>query len=170
MDHWSSVLIPYGGKGWLGSTPERRRPQIRGFRAGGSLAVASSTPATQPPPLPGFVGPPSIANQPRLQAENCEWGQEEPRWNVAIECRCQTRRAGRDGRRPSQKPPSAANCCHFVAAKPLRPLQPFYSHLAPQGLAGLPVIGHWSFDSSHWFPDSNLWTRVTRDGAKRSQF
>jgi hypothetical protein len=33
--------------GWLGSTPEERRPQIRGFRAGGSLAVASSTPATQ---------------------------------------------------------------------------------------------------------------------------
>jgi hypothetical protein len=34
-------------RGWLGSTPEGRRPQIRGFRAGGSLAVASSTPATQ---------------------------------------------------------------------------------------------------------------------------
>jgi hypothetical protein len=33
--------------GWLGSTPEGRRPQIRGFRAGGSLAVASSTPATR---------------------------------------------------------------------------------------------------------------------------
>src|SRR5271157_2053532 len=33
--------------GWLGATPEGRRPQIRGFRAGGSLAVASSTPATQ---------------------------------------------------------------------------------------------------------------------------
>jgi|SRR5271157_1293520 len=34
--------------GWLGSTPEGRRPQIRGLRAGGSLAIASSTPATQP--------------------------------------------------------------------------------------------------------------------------
>jgi hypothetical protein len=34
-------------RAWLGSTPERRRPQIRGFRAGGSLAVANSTPATQ---------------------------------------------------------------------------------------------------------------------------
>ena len=34
-------------QGWLGSTPAGRRPQIRGFRAGGSLAVASSTPATQ---------------------------------------------------------------------------------------------------------------------------
>jgi len=33
-------------QGWLGSTPEGRRPQIRGWRAGGSLAVASSTPAT----------------------------------------------------------------------------------------------------------------------------
>src|SRR5208283_3883934 len=33
-------------QGWLGSTPEGRRPQIRGRRAGGSLAVASSTPAT----------------------------------------------------------------------------------------------------------------------------
>ncbi len=33
-------------QGWLGSTPEGRRPQIRGLRAGGSLAVASSTPAT----------------------------------------------------------------------------------------------------------------------------
>jgi hypothetical protein len=33
--------------GWLGSTPEGRRPQIRGFRTGGSPAVASSTPATQ---------------------------------------------------------------------------------------------------------------------------
>ena len=33
-------------QGWLGSTPEGRRPQIRGWRAGGSLAVANSTPAT----------------------------------------------------------------------------------------------------------------------------
>ena len=35
-------------QGWRGSTPEGRRPQIRGWRAGGSLAVASSTPATPP--------------------------------------------------------------------------------------------------------------------------
>ena len=34
-------------QGWLGSTPEGQRPQIRGLRAGGSLAVASSIPATQ---------------------------------------------------------------------------------------------------------------------------
>ena len=33
--------------GWLGSTPEGLRPQIRALRAGGSLALASSTPATQ---------------------------------------------------------------------------------------------------------------------------
>src|SRR5271157_1824217 len=33
--------------GWLGSTPGGRRPQFRGLRAGGSLAIASSTPATQ---------------------------------------------------------------------------------------------------------------------------
>jgi hypothetical protein len=33
-------------QGWLGSTPEGRRPQIRGWRAGGSFALASSTPAT----------------------------------------------------------------------------------------------------------------------------
>src|SRR5271166_5083550 len=33
-------------QGWLGSTPEGRRPQVRRWRAGGSLAVASSTPAT----------------------------------------------------------------------------------------------------------------------------
>jgi len=33
-------------QGWLGSTPEGQRPQIR-VRAGGSLAVASSIPATQ---------------------------------------------------------------------------------------------------------------------------
>ena len=34
-------------QGWQGSTPEGQRPQIRGLRAGGSLAVASSIPATQ---------------------------------------------------------------------------------------------------------------------------
>ena len=34
-------------QGWLGSTPEGQRPQIRGLRAGGSLAIASSIPATQ---------------------------------------------------------------------------------------------------------------------------
>ena len=33
-------------QGWRGPTPEGRRPQIRGWHAGGSLAVASSTPAT----------------------------------------------------------------------------------------------------------------------------
>src|SRR5271157_5514878 len=32
-------------QGWLGSMPEGRRPQIRGWRAGSSLAVASSTTA-----------------------------------------------------------------------------------------------------------------------------
>ncbi len=34
-------------QGWLGSTSVGQRPQIRGHRAEGSLAVASSTPATQ---------------------------------------------------------------------------------------------------------------------------
>ena len=34
-------------QGWLGSTPEGQRPQIRGLRVGGSLAVASAIPATQ---------------------------------------------------------------------------------------------------------------------------
>jgi len=34
-------------QGWLRSTPEGQRPQIRGLRAGDSLAVASSIPATQ---------------------------------------------------------------------------------------------------------------------------
>ncbi len=34
-------------QGWLGSTPEGQCPQIRGLRAGGALAVASSIPATQ---------------------------------------------------------------------------------------------------------------------------
>jgi len=34
-------------QGWLGSTPEGQRPQIRGLRDGGALAVASSIPATQ---------------------------------------------------------------------------------------------------------------------------
>jgi hypothetical protein len=38
-------------QGWLGSTPEGRRPQIRGWRAGGSLAVANSTPTTPPQKL-----------------------------------------------------------------------------------------------------------------------
>jgi hypothetical protein len=35
MDHRFSVFILYGGRRWLGSTPERRHPQIRGSRAGG---------------------------------------------------------------------------------------------------------------------------------------
>ncbi len=34
-------------QGWLGSTPEGRRPQVRGLRAGGSPAGAGSTAATQ---------------------------------------------------------------------------------------------------------------------------
>jgi len=43
-------------QGWLGSTPEGRRPQVRGLRAGGSLAVGSSTPATQ------VLSPPKMLN------------------------------------------------------------------------------------------------------------
>jgi hypothetical protein len=39
----------------------------------------------------------------------------------------QSRRAGRDGRRPSRKLPSTAILCHFVATKPLHSLQPFHS-------------------------------------------
>ncbi|MGO9918113.1 MAG: hypothetical protein ACLQIB_25900, partial [Isosphaeraceae bacterium] len=34
-------------QGWLGSTPDGRRSQIRGMRAGGWLAVAASTTGTQ---------------------------------------------------------------------------------------------------------------------------
>jgi len=40
------VQTQVAAQGWLMSAPEGRRPQIRGWRAGGSLAVASSTPAT----------------------------------------------------------------------------------------------------------------------------
>jgi hypothetical protein len=43
--HVGMVQTQVTAQGWLGSTPEGRRPQVRG-RAGGSLAVASSTPAT----------------------------------------------------------------------------------------------------------------------------
>ena len=37
----------YSLSGWIGSTPEGRRPRIRGFPTGGSLAVASSYPSHQ---------------------------------------------------------------------------------------------------------------------------
>src|SRR5208337_912402 len=60
-------------QGWLGSTPEGQRPQIRGLRAGGSLAVASSIPATQlssPARLAERVvtphAPMSLGGQPRF--------------------------------------------------------------------------------------------------------
>ncbi len=49
--------------GWLGSTPRGRRPQIRGLRAGGSLAIASSAPATQP--RRKFVALPSLSSAVR---------------------------------------------------------------------------------------------------------
>jgi hypothetical protein len=41
--------------------------------------------------------------------------------------RCRSRRAGRDGRRPSQKLPPTAIYCHFGAAKPLHLFQPLHS-------------------------------------------
>jgi len=37
------VQKPVAPQRWLGSMPKGQRPQIQGFRAGGSLAVASST-------------------------------------------------------------------------------------------------------------------------------
>jgi len=45
-DKMGMVQTQVTSQGWLGSTPQGRRPQIRGCRAGGSLAVASSAPAT----------------------------------------------------------------------------------------------------------------------------
>jgi hypothetical protein len=48
--------------------------------------------------------------------------------------RLQSRLAGRDGRRPSQKLPSTAICWHSVAAKTLRSLQPFHSSLPLEGV------------------------------------
>ena len=48
LRRWTGMVqkrVP--AQGWLGSTPEGQRPQIRGLRAGDSLAVASSIPATQ---------------------------------------------------------------------------------------------------------------------------
>ena len=64
-------------QGWLGSTLEGQRPQIRGLRTGGSLAVASSIPATQrssparlaervvTPPRPNDVGGPTTFSRRR---------------------------------------------------------------------------------------------------------
>src|SRR5271157_5543783 len=43
---WTFDQTQVPSQGRLGSPPAGRRPQIRGWRAGGSLAVASSTPAT----------------------------------------------------------------------------------------------------------------------------
>jgi len=43
-------------QGWLGSAPRGRRPQSRGLRTGGSLAIAGSTPATQ------LVSPARVVN------------------------------------------------------------------------------------------------------------
>src|SRR5271157_1637929 len=46
LKSWGMVQTQVTAQGCLGSTPEGRRPQIRGWRAGGSLAVSSPTPAT----------------------------------------------------------------------------------------------------------------------------
>ena len=48
LNHASKGMVQtqVTAQGCLGSTPEGRRPQIRGWRAGGSLAVSSPTPAT----------------------------------------------------------------------------------------------------------------------------
>jgi len=43
--------------------------------------------------------------------------------------RCRSRRASRRRASPSQKLPPAAICCHFVAAKLLRPFQPLNSQV-----------------------------------------
>ncbi len=66
----------------------------------------------------------------------------------------------------AQKLPPTAIYCHLVAAKPLRPFQPFHSFLAPRGHAGHTVISHWlwvigpvsSFltDYGFLFPDSPI--------------
>ena len=45
-------------------------------------------------------------------------------------------------------PRDMTNYCHFVAAKPLRPLQPFHSLLAPRGHAGRFVRVH--FEIATW--------------------
>ncbi|MGO9470182.1 MAG: hypothetical protein ACLQVF_39275 [Isosphaeraceae bacterium] len=45
--HSGMVQMQVTPQGCLGSTPEGRRPQVRGFRTGGSLAFARSTPATK---------------------------------------------------------------------------------------------------------------------------
>ena len=45
---------------------------------------------------------------------------------------------GKKSRRPSQNLPPTAIYCHFVAAKPLHPLEPFHSYVAPRGVVGRP--------------------------------
>jgi hypothetical protein len=64
-------------RAWLASTPERRRPQIRGFRVGGSLAVANSTPATQllsPAKMLKLNHAPPRRGSKRGNADNCSRG------------------------------------------------------------------------------------------------
>ena len=48
LKSWDMVQTQVTAQGCLGSTPEGRRTQIRGWRAGGSPAVSSPTPATPP--------------------------------------------------------------------------------------------------------------------------
>jgi hypothetical protein len=68
-------------RAWLGSTPEGRHPQIRGFRAGGSLAVANSTAATQvlSPAKLLKLNNATLAN--RASSKSGKSGRSEPRRN-----------------------------------------------------------------------------------------
>ena len=89
-------------QGWLGLTPEGQRPQIQGLRAGGSLAVASSIPATQlssPARLAERVVTPhalmTLGGQPRFP------GQKGSDPAASGDLRLGHRAPGRGGRRAS---------------------------------------------------------------------
>ncbi len=54
------VQTQVAAQGWLGSTPGGRRPQVRGWRVGGSPALAGSTPAT---PIVATVANSTVRNR-----------------------------------------------------------------------------------------------------------
>jgi hypothetical protein len=58
----------------------------------------------------------------------------QPAKDFVVECIAR----GEMVRSPAQKLPSTAIYCHFGAAIPLRPFQPFHFVLAPRGRAGQP--------------------------------
>ena len=118
-----------------------------------------------------ICSPAQARRQPGPGLRTACGAKREPRWSLPSSGVVERVARGETDRRPSQKLPPTAIYCHFGAAKPLRPLQPFRSFIALREQCR--PASHWLWiigsRSSFFTEAGGGWGRRPKGDAPRSE-